>query len=99
MFRLFTTRIGSAAILATTILATGSFPSYAHDRDCIKYGNRTDAGSSGVHVENTCGFPVTFVVYGNGMDYLNLKPGQSFNWTTGSFNRWTACRGLSNTNC
>ena len=46
--RLFATRAGSAAILATTILAAGTFLSYAHDRDYIKCGNRTDAGSSRV---------------------------------------------------
>jgi hypothetical protein len=99
MFRSFRTRIGLAAILAATIFAAGNSPSYASDRHCIEYGNRTDAGSVGVHVLNNCDYPVTFVVFGDGMDYLNLNPHQSFNWTTGRFSSWTACWGKSRTNC
>jgi hypothetical protein len=66
---------------------------------CIQIGQRTDAGTSGVNVTNNCSRPVTFVALGDGMDYLNIRPNSSFNWTTGSFNRWRACWGFSNTDC
>jgi hypothetical protein len=66
---------------------------------CIQIGPRTDAGSSGVNVTNNCGRPVTVVALGDGMDYLNIRANSSFNWTTGTFDRWRACWGFSNTNC
>jgi hypothetical protein len=66
---------------------------------CIQLSSRTDAGSAGVNVTNNCSRPVTFVAFGDGMDYLNIRPNSSFNWTTESFNRWKACWGFSNTSC
>jgi hypothetical protein len=88
---------------ATLIAAATSFdaavsPSYSQSQ-CIQYGPRNDGGSSGVYVSNGCSRPVTFIVFGDGMDYLNLRSNSSFNWTTGRFNRWKACWGSSNTDC
>jgi hypothetical protein len=87
--------------LALAILAASAAASTAANAQsqCIQIGPRTDAGTSGVNVTNNCGRPVTFVALGDGMDYLNIRPNFSFNWTTGPFSRWRACWGFSNTDC
>jgi hypothetical protein len=68
-------------------------------QSCITLGPRTDMGSSGMHVSNSCDKPVTLVVFGNGTDYITMEPGSSINWTTGIFNTWKACWGKANTSC
>jgi hypothetical protein len=88
----------AALIAAATSFDAATSPSYSQTQ-CIQYGPRNDGGSVGVYVNNGCGRPVTFVVFGDGMDYLNLRPNSSFNWTTGQFTRWKACWGSSNTDC
>jgi hypothetical protein len=69
-------------------------------QSCIAMGPRTDSGSSGAHITNSCSRAVTVIVFGNGgMDYITMAPGNSINWTTGRFNRWKACWGAANTAC
>ena len=88
--------------VASFVVVNMTLPAIAGgDADqCVRYGPRTDSGSSGVNVQNNCGYAVTFVVSGpNGMDYIALHSDSGENWTTLPFSGWKACKGWARTTC
>jgi hypothetical protein len=74
--------------------------SYSKTVGCAEFRPRDDGGDVGFWVHNMCGRNITFVIYtDDGMDYLNMSPGQARNWTVDGWNRSKTCNGWSVTDC